>query len=166
MSLPTPRTSAGIPWVLFLVSLVSVVVHLWSALVGNHGLWMSAFMIAMAAACLPCTLMLLRSCSPRGLTVMISLAATSAVVHGTILVSAFMAPGSHAGHAGHGTAEAATAGSAGHGVELIALIVLEVGVLILASDLKARTQDLLRVASTVALTPSGRVPAALTGAGH
>jgi hypothetical protein len=162
----TPRTTAGIPWVLFCVSVVSVAVHLWSAFAGHHGLWMSAFMIMMAVACLPCTLSLLRSCSPRGLVVMISLAATSAVVHGAILLSALMTPGSHAGHAGHGTAGAAATGSAGHGVELIALVVLEAGVLILAFDLRARTPGPVRVASTVSLASSARVPAALTGASH
>lgn len=133
------RTTSTAPWALFTLAMVSIALHLWLGLASSHSTWMTVFMVAMAAACLPCTVNLLRSCSPKGLLTMMGLAAVSAAVHGALLVSRVHGSspaGAHGTHHGHANASAGAV--SGHGVELVVLVVVELGVLIHTYDLYSR----------------------------
>ena len=141
MPLRISQPSSQIPWMLFAIGLASIAVHVWSALAGHHEAWMAGFMVAMAIACLPCTVLLLRGCSEKSLTIMMGLAAVSAIVHGMSFLFEVMSTSGHGAHSNHGVSQLtiATTGSVGgHGVDLIMIIVLEIAVLILASDLRSR----------------------------
>lgn len=140
------RSTTTIPWILFSMALVSVALHLWLGLASAHGLWMTVFMVAMAIACVPCTVNLLRSCSPKGLLAMMGLAVVSAVVHGAILVSALGGSGTVSGHGAHNHATA-NVGTGAFSVELIVLVIVELGVLILAYDQHSRRNVRVSVGS-------------------
>lgn len=141
MSVRTSQSQTQIPWVLFAIGMASIAAHVWSALAGHHEAWMTGFMVATAVACLPCTALLLRGCSKKSLAVMMGLATVSATVHGLSFLSTLMPISGHGSHLNHGASQltvAITGSAAGHGVELIMIIVLEIAVLILASDLRSR----------------------------
>lgn len=131
--LPTTR-------VLIILSVASILIHLWFGFTSDHGPTMAVFMIAMAAACLPCTVALLRGGTQRNLVMMMVLAAASALVHGSMLVLSEILTGTSAHtHTGHGAETLSVHTEAGaHAKELVLITTLELVVLAVAANLHSR----------------------------
>lgn len=123
------------------VTAASCLAHVWLAAGSEHGPWLSALMLAMAAVCLPCTVHVWRHSSVSALRRIMASGVAMAVFHAFLL---FAPAGSAHRHAGSGPAAAAAAtamagepeGSAA--AALLAVIALEITTAFLASTLVAR----------------------------
>ena len=119
-----PRLCAG-------VVLASSAVHLWLALQNQHGVWLGALMVVLAAVCLPCALHIWQHSRPGALHRVMCCALVMVALHGMLLFGG--APGDHVHPAVHtpGTAS----GQAG---SLLAVVGLELVTALLAATLVAR----------------------------
>lgn len=120
-----PRLCAG-------VVLASSAVHLWLALQNQHGVWLGALMVVLAAVCLPCALHIWQHSRPGALHRVMCCALVMVALHGMLLFGGGSA-GGHAHFADH------TAGmAAGQAGNLLAVVGLELVTALLAATLVAR----------------------------
>jgi hypothetical protein len=110
----------------------SSAVHVWLAAQSQHGAWMSALMLVLAAVCLPCALHIWRDSRVAALRRVMACAVSMVALHGLLLL------GSGAGGHAHGPGNtvAGTAGDQAGG--LLAVIGLELTAALLAATLVAR----------------------------
>ncbi|YCH15200.1 hypothetical protein M1E01_17695 [Arthrobacter sp. D1-17] len=116
----------------------SCLAHVWLAAGSEHGPWLSALMLAMAAVCLPCAVHVWRHSSVSALRRIMASGVAMAVLHAFLL----LAPaGSAHHHAGSGPAAATAMAGEPEGsaaAALLAVIALEITTALLASTLVAR----------------------------
>ena len=106
--------------------------HLWLAAAGRHGLWLSVFMLALAAVCLPCTVHIWRHSRMGALHQVTVAAVAMAALHGFLLLGA-----GGAGHA-HAGAPPSSLAHANGAPELLLVIALELMTALLAASLVSR----------------------------
>lgn len=116
----------------------SSAVHVWLAFQNQHGPWLSALMLALAAVCLPCALHIWRHSRMPALRRAMACALFMVVLHGLLLTGS--GTGGHA-HAGAPTSNVAGVSSAGG---LLMVIALEIGTALLAATLLARLRSVPR----------------------
>ena len=115
------------------VTAVSCATHLWLAGTGNHGAWLSALMLALAAVCIPCAVHIWRHSAVAALHQVTVAAVAMAAVHAALLLG-----GGGSGHA-HGGHPSSSAGAApGSSAQLLLVIALELATALLAATLVAR----------------------------
>ncbi|WP_285243785.1 hypothetical protein [Pseudarthrobacter sp. fls2-241-R2A-127] len=118
------------PRLVAVVTALSCAAHLWVALSGHHGVWVSVLMLALAAVCLPCAVHIWRRSGPAALHQVTAAAVAMAVLHAVLLL------GGGAGHV-HGGAPPSSVADSG-GPQLLLLIALELSTALLAATLVAR----------------------------
>jgi hypothetical protein len=127
-----PRLSA-------VVTAVSCLAHLWLAVENQHGAWLNALMLALAAVCVPCTVHIWRHSRVQALRQVMASALLMVVVHGFLLLAAGSSGHSHPA-AGRSAAGAGT-GDPSAAVGLLAVIALEITTALLAATLVARLRN-------------------------
>lgn len=127
-----PRLSA-------IVTAVSCLAHLWFAVENQHGAWLNALLLALAAVCVPCTVHIWRHSSVQALRQVMASALLMVAVHGFLLLAAGSSGHSHpaAGHAAAGAGTGNPSAAAG----LLAVIALEITAALLAATLVARLRN-------------------------
>jgi len=115
------------------VTAVSCATHLWLAATGNHGAWLSALMLALAAVCVPCAVHIWRHSGVAALHQVTAAAVAMAAVHAALLLG-----GGGAGHAHTGGPPAPSAAHADGAGGLLLVIALELATALLAATLVAR----------------------------
>jgi hypothetical protein len=113
----------------------SSVVHVWLALQNQHGVWLAALMVAMAAVCLPCAVHIWHHNREGALHRVMVCALLMVALHGMLLVAG--PSGGHV-HLGSYGEQAPAVGQAGH---LLAVIGLELTTALLAATLLARLRS-------------------------
>lgn len=111
--------------------LLSSAVHLWGAVSRHHPWWMSLFMIAMVAVCLPCALHIWQASSVKALH---NVAACAVGMAGLHLLLILAAPST--GHA-HGAESRSFHGGAS-ATQTLMIIALEISLALIATTLVAR----------------------------
>jgi len=106
--------------------------HLWLAAAGRHGLWLSVFMLALAAVCLPCVVHIWRHSRLGALHQVTGAAVAMAALHAFLLLGA-----GGAGHA-HAGAPPSSIAPANGAPELLLVIALELTTALLAASLVSR----------------------------
>ncbi|MDQ0799529.1 hypothetical protein [Arthrobacter sp. SLBN-112] len=114
------------------VTAVSCATHLWLAATGNHGAWLSALMLVLAAVCVPCAVHIWRHSGVAALHQVTVAAVAMAAVHAALLLG-----GGGAGHAHTGGPPSSAAHADGAG-GLLLVIALELATALLAATLVAR----------------------------
>ena len=122
------------PRLVAVVTAVSCAAHLWVALSGHHGVWVSVLMLVLAAVCVPCAVHIWWRSRVAALHQVTAAAVAMAALHALLLL------GGGAGHA-HGGAPASSAAHSG-GPQLLLLIALELATALLAATLVARLRRL------------------------
>jgi hypothetical protein len=110
----------------------SCAVHVWVAIQNQHGPWLGALMLALAAVCLPCALHIWRHSKISSLRRVMACAVAMVILHGLLLLG-----GGAGGHAHGGGPASNAAGDAGAGHILLVLAV-EITTALLAATLVAR----------------------------
>jgi hypothetical protein len=114
------------------VTAVSCATHLWLAATGNHGAWLSALMLVLAAVCVPCAVHIWRHSGVAALHQVTVAAVAMAAVHAALLLG-----GGGAGHAHTGGPPSSAAHADGAG-GLLLVIAMELATALLAATLVAR----------------------------
>ncbi|QYF90373.1 hypothetical protein [Arthrobacter sp. PAMC25284] len=113
----------------------SCALHVWLAAAGRHSGWLSALMIAMVVACLPCTVHIWRQVRVGALQRVMVSALAMAVLHAFVLLAA--GPSGH-GHAGlSGAGPTAGIGDPAAAV-MLGVVAVELTTALLAATLVAR----------------------------
>ena len=120
-----PRLCAG-------VVAASSAVHVGLAVQNQHGAWMSALMLALAAVCLPCALHIWRDSRVAALRRVMACAVSMVALHGLLLL------GRGAGGHAHGPGHAVAGIAEEQAWSLLAVIGLELATALLAATLVAR----------------------------
>lgn len=113
----------------------SSAVHVWLAVQNQHGPWLGALMLALAAVCLPCALHIWRHSKISALRRVMACAVAMVVFHGLLLLG-----GGAGGHAHGGVPASNAAGDAGTG-EILLVLALEIATALLAATLVARLRS-------------------------
>lgn len=122
--------------VIAVVTAGSCAAHLWLAVSGHHGAWLSILMVALAAVCLPCSLHIWRHNRLGALQRVTAAALAMAALHGVLLLSA-----GGSGHT-HGGAPPSSAVAYADSAQLLLVIALELATALLAATLVARLRGL------------------------
>nr|WP_066285244.1 hypothetical protein [Arthrobacter sp. B6] len=107
-------------------------VHLWLALQNQHGAWLGALMMVLAAVCMPCAVHIWRESQVAALQRVMGCGLFMVALHGLLLMG-----GTARGHAHHDTSGDLESVADGVG-NLLAVIGLELMTALLASTLIAR----------------------------
>ncbi|MCU1519215.1 MAG: hypothetical protein JWQ75_3936 [Pseudarthrobacter sp.] len=128
----------------------SSTVHVWLAVQNQHGAWLSALMLALAAVCLPCALHIWRDSRVAALRRVMACALAMAALHGVLLLGAGSGGHAHAGVppssvvgssiAGLNLADPNLTGATGAG-GLLLVVALEIATALLAATLVARLRS-------------------------
>ena len=122
----------------------SSAVHVWFAIQHQHGPWLGALMLALAAVCLPCALHIWRHSKVSALRRVMACAVSMVVFHGLLLLGA-----GGSGHA-HGAAPPSNAIGASSSGGLLLVGALEIATALLAATLVARLRSVPAGGSRVA----------------
>ncbi|MGX5717261.1 hypothetical protein [Arthrobacter sp. MAHUQ-56] len=122
--------------VIAVVTAGSCAAHLWLAVSGHHGAWLSILMVALAAVCLPCTVHIWRHSRVGALKQVTVAAVGMAVLHAVLLLGA-----GGAGHT-HGAPPPSSAVAGSGGTRLLLVIALDLSTALLAATLVARLRGL------------------------
>lgn len=117
------------------VTTVSCVVHLWVAVRGHHGPWLTVLMVAVAAVCVPCAVHIWRHSMVGALHQVTASAVAMAALHAVLLLGA-----GGAGHA-HGGGPASYPADTSGDAQLLLVIALEMTTALLAATLVARLRE-------------------------
>ena len=117
------------------VTAVSCAAHLWLAVPGHHGPWLGFLMLALAAACLPCTVHIWRHSRVGPLHQVAASAVAMVAVHAALLLGT--AGAVHA-HGGGPASSAVSLPAAEASLQLLLVIALELTTALLATPLGAR----------------------------
>jgi hypothetical protein len=122
----------------------SSAVHVWFAIQNQHGPWLGALMLALAAVCLPCAVHIWRHSNVAALRRVQACAVSMVVLHGLVLTG-----GGTGGHA-HGGVPASNAVGVAGASGLLLVIAREIATALLAATLVARLRSVRAGASSVA----------------
>lgn len=110
----------------------SCAAHVWLALFGQHGVWVGAVMLALAAVCLPCAIHIWRHSMVGALHRVTASALAMVLLHAALLLGT--AGGRHA----HGGVPASSAVVPAGNAQLLLVIGMEITSALLAATLVAR----------------------------